>query len=382
MRRNTILAAVGGLIAVVLAAVAAHAGALRDDAGFFSQDAQTRVTQVLDRIQQRHGKNVVVETYPVPPPSVPAGGDERARDAAYEKWMQERGKELGADVLILVTKSPAHVQLGASQATRSSGAFTTNDIKTTSAALLAQFRQKNFDDGILQAVESIDRRLGQSTGPERDPNAPAASRSGAVGSGGPSGQSSQGYPPPPGGRTNAPTPVPSGGLTVCGGGMGSMVCLLIVIIGAFLLIRGMMSRRSGYGAPGGYGQPGYGQPGYGQPGYGQPGYPPAGGGFGRGVGGGLLGGLLGSWLYNRTTHGGYPSGSGYDAGPGPTHPSGLPPTDPSTFGGGESSGFASSGGDFGGGGGGGDFGGGGGGGDFGGGGGGGGDSGSSAGGDF
>lgn len=368
MRRNARptlpLAALPLLLLAAAGAPPAMGGTLRDDADFFSPKAEQQVSQLLDRIQQRHGKNVVVETYAAAPASVPTGGDERARNAAYDQWMQRRGRETAADVLILVSRKPSHVQVGSSSAMQDTGAFTTNDHRQAAGVILPLFRQKQFDQGIVDAVEFIDRRLAQNTGPERNTTGAAAAgsggqASGAAGAGSRSGtaggQASPGYPPAPG-SSNRPTPpaVPSFG---CGAG-GSMFCLLIAVLGAFLLFRGIMSRRrSGYGGPGpggygqgGYGQPGYGQPGYGQPGYGQPGYG-RGGGFGAGLGGGLLGGLLGGWLFNRTAHGGGLGGPGALGSGDPSatggHPAGLPPTDPSTFGDPGAGGFSSSGGDFG-----------------------------------
>lgn len=331
-------------------APSARAGTLRDDADFFSQQTETRVKDSLDRIQQRHGKNVVIETYPSPPASVPTGGGEQARNQAFSEWMNRRGREIGADVMILITKNPSHAQVGSSQAMRNSGAFTADDHRATSALMLPYFRQKNFDEGIVQAVQFIDQRLGRNTGPERTAGAAAGAGTPSGASGG---QSSPGSPPPAGSSNRAPSPQGF----ACGGGMGSLLCIGVAVVVGFMLIRGIMSRRSGYGGGpaqpgygqgpmgGGYGQPGYGQPGYGQPGYGQPGA----GGFGRGVMGGVLGGLLGGWLMNRNTFGGPGALGGGDPGAG-GHPSGLPPTDPSTFGDSGGSGFSSSGGDFGGGG--------------------------------
>src|SRR5437764_12999635 len=73
--------------ALAALAPAARAGTLRDDAGFFSPDAQQQVRQALDRIQQKYGANVVIESYPAPPASVPAGGTEQERTQAYYQWM-------------------------------------------------------------------------------------------------------------------------------------------------------------------------------------------------------------------------------------------------------------------------------------------------------
>jgi uncharacterized protein len=345
------------LLALILATLplAARGGTLRDGADFFSPDTEANVTQTLDRIQQRHGKNVVIETYATPPSSVPTGGSQAARDQAYLDWVDRRGTELGADVFVLVTRYPSHVEVASSKAMRNSGAFTENDHRATRDLILPQFRQRAFDEGILQAVQFIDRRLGQNTGPERN-TAGTGGTSGSVPRSDSSGGRPATYPPAPGSANRAPAPQGAPGL-VCGSGMGSLLCLAVVVIGAVMIFRRMMARRSGYGG----GQPGYGQPGYGQPGpygggYGQPGYGGGGGGFGRGAMGGLLGGLLGGWLMNRGAHGGPGAlGGGVDTNAG--HPPGLPPTDPSTFGDSGGGNFTSSGGDFGGGGGG-DFGGG------------------------
>jgi uncharacterized protein len=367
MRRYSLTTILLALLATALVpAPHARAGSLRDEADFFSPETEQRVTQALDQIQQRRGKNVVVETYAAPPSSIPTGGDERARNEAYHQWAVERGRATRADVVVLITRNPSHLRVDSSSALRQSGAFTDADQTAAANAMLPAFRQKNFDQGILDGLAFIDRKLAQATGPDRSSGAASGSTPSRS-----SGSGSAAYPPPPGGSCRSTTPPPaspSPRMIGCGGG-GSMLCLLVVIIGGFLFFRSIMSRRSGYGGgsnpPGGYGAPppppgGYGQPGYGQPGYGR------GGGFGSGLGGGLLGGLLGGWLMNRSSHGstgGAFGGSDPNAG---SHPQGLPPTDPSTFGGGGAD-FGGGGGDFGGGGG--DFGGGGGGGDAGGGGG-------------
>ena len=362
MRRTRLFTLLFAATALVTTAgvPAARGGAVTDGANFFSPDGEQRAKQALDRIQQRHGKNVVVETYDAPPASVPTGGNEGSRNIAYHDWAQRRGREVGADILILITRNPTHLRVDSNEAAHRSGAFTDADQTAAANAMLPAFRERRYDDGLIQGLDFIDRRLAQSTGPERGSGGvpTGSSRTGTAG-----GQSSPGYPPAPGGSPNrAPAP---GSPQVIGCGGGSMFCLIIAVVIGFLILRKVMSRRSGYGpGPGGYGQPGYGQPGYGQPGYGQPGYgQPTGGGFGGGFGGGLLGGLLGGWLMNRSSHGGGIGSGGAlgsgDPSAGGTHPAGLPPTDPSTFGGGSD--FSGGGGDFGGGGG--DFGGGGGGGD-------------------
>lgn len=322
----------------------ARAGELRDEGNFFSPDAQQQARQLIDRVRINSGRDVVVHTYASIPADMRSGYSETKKVNFFDQWMIRLGRETGADVFVLITRDPSHVQVGSSQAMRNAGGFTVADQGETAGRILNRFRQRQFDQGLLEGLEFIDRRLAQTASAGRSGGAAGTTAGGGSRAGGPSGS---GYPPPPGsgssGQTRTPGPaVPQ--VRTCG--MGSMVCLLIAVVGVVLLVRGIFGRRSGYG--GGYGQPGYGQnvppPAGGGYGYGQPGYGSPGGGFGRGVMGGVLGGLLGGWLFNRGAQaGGGAFGSGPDAGPAP-----LPPTDPSTFdtGGG---GFSSTGGDFGGG---------------------------------
>ena len=352
------------LLAATTAARGQTATGIRDDANFFSPQGEAKAADAIRRIEQRHGTRVVVETYPsIPREVLSEFGQPTNRTQFYERWMVRRGRQTGGDVFLLITREPRWAQIGASEKTRQSGAFTTQDFVQANERLIAAFKQQQFDQGLLQAVEFIDRRLGENTGPERTDRATGAAGAQQPGAsrGGTGGTST--YPPPAGstGGSNAPAPTPSrqgGGIS-----FGSILCVLVAIIGAFILIRAMTRRRAA-AAPGGYGYgqtPGAPPPplpggGYGPGGYGS-GQDPrygggmGGGGFGRGVAGGLLGGLLGSWMFGRMSHGAGMGGAlGGGADPNAAaggHPAGLPPTDPSALDGG---GYASTGGDWGGGG--------------------------------
>jgi len=355
---------------------------VQDQAGFFSADAVTRATQTIDRIKREHGKDLRFETYPGVPSNLQSDFQRLGKEQFYEQWAQDRGKALGLDgMLVLITREPPRIQIQVGRATRER-AFTQANRQELFNTLSSRFKAKQYDDGLMDAVDYVYRQMGQNL---RAAQSSAGRTGAAAGSGGGSGAT---YPPAPGG-TGAPTgsgsnrtsttPPPGAGRPgmACGGGMGSLLCMVIAIIGAVMLLRGIFARRSS--GAGGYGQQmppnaPYGQPGYGG-GYGG-GMGGGGGGFGRGVLGGILGGVLGGWAQDKMSGRSHDVGS---SGMGGAAGGGLPPTDPSTFDSG------ATGGDFGGGGGGADFGGGGGG-DFGGGGGdfgggGGGDSGSS-GGDF
>src|SRR4051812_21580902 len=174
MRRNlTPAAAVPLALLLLLAAAAPPLGAagVRDDAGFFSRQTRDTVNSTLQRIQQQRGKNVVVETYPGIPQSMQGSYDPNNKTNFFDQWMVQRGREAGADLFILITREPAHVQVGESAATRNSGAFTVENRRQATTTLLDAFKAKQFDQGLVQTVNYIDRTLGQNTGPERSANA-------------------------------------------------------------------------------------------------------------------------------------------------------------------------------------------------------------------
>ena len=316
--RTVLLAALAW--SLVSPTLVAAAPALRDQADFFSPDTETKVNEKLSQIQKRDGRSVVIETYPEKPPSM--------RSGASAEWMRQRARDQGADVIVFVTRNPSHLEIG-------SDVLNAAERDEARNRMLSAFRQRRFDDGLVQAIDYVDQRLAQSRS--------AAARADTSQS---SGAPSPSSPPSPGpaGNPSRPQAIPQVG---CGGGMAGLLCMILVIAGAVMLFRGMMARRAGYG--GGYGPGGYpptqpgGYPPQGGYGSGQPGYG-GGGGFGRGVMGGVLGGLLGGWLMNRGSAMGSPGALGD---PNAGHPEGLPPTDPSTFG--DAGGFGTSGGDFGGG---------------------------------
>jgi hypothetical protein len=390
--------------------LAPHAlAAVRDDAGFFSEEAVRQANQTIAQMKQNYGKDVVIETYPSIPDSVRQRTGSASVDQLFDRWLRQRiADEKVNGIIVLITRDPARVQVGVDGDTGKQ-AFIKSDYEQMRTLLVSDFREKQFDRGLQQALAYVQQTLERSIGNRgaagatgspraRDPGGVMTTpgRSSDAGSSGAGTQQpapdasarsseSQGSQPP------APVNVPVGQSGSRGMGLGSMMCLIIGAVIVIGLIARLISRRQAGVGPtaGGYGAPGYGA------GYGAPGYPPAtGGGMGRGFLGGLLGGLLGGAAYDRWTRGSSDASSIYnDPGrhglnapmPAGSDPSNDPSQDFSGSAGGDfgSSDAGSAGGDFGGGG---DVGGdvGGGGGDTGGGGdvGGGGDAGGSAGGDF
>jgi uncharacterized membrane protein YgcG len=369
-----------GLIALLLLlaqaprAAAATSG-VRDEAKFFSPDAISRAEGTLRQISQKHQKDVLVETFPSIPQDLQAKFQQEGKAQFFEGWANQLAHQSAVDgVLILITRSPGHIQVWDGNKT-SQRLFTQADRTRLSNGILATaFRNKQFDQGLEQAVQFIQQQM--------DAHGAAQGQTSA---------NSAAAPPPP---ANYPGSTPGSGSS-SHWGLGGIACIVIGVIILIMLARAVVGRSLGGGRRGGYYPPG--GPGY--PPQGGPGYPPGaggygyggggGGGFGRGLLGGLLGGALGGYAGEKWAERGQQQGGGYAPPPqqGGADAGGIDTSGTSSgadfdSGGGDSGGGGA---DFSGGGGGADFGGGGGadfgggGGDFGGGGG---DAGSSGGSDF
>ena len=281
--KRTLLLVICGL-AMLLAPVSARAQ-VRDDGAFFSAQTKSELSTRIDDLRSRTGKKVVIETYTAVPAELRS--DVSASDF-WDRWIKSRGKANGADVMVLITRDPGHLEVGSSEAMRTSGAFTAADHRAVSSAMASYFKSREFDSGILRAMSVIEAQLKSGTTAARNAgggnSAPAptsASPNAGRGTGGVYGSS---------------TPQPR---STCGfGGFGSLICVGIAVVGIFLLMKGILGSRRQMQQPpfgGQYGQQSPPPPG----GYPYGGGGGGGGGFGRGVAGGVLGGLLGGWLGNR-----------------------------------------------------------------------------------
>jgi hypothetical protein len=343
------------LVLAPLRAASAASYGVRDNAHFFSADAIRQAEQGIQQINERHQHDLLIET-------IPSLSDEQRQSATadprqfWEQFTDQHALKAGVrGVYVLICKDPPHIQAAVGSSTRQR-LFTSADRDELVRPMATDFRQKNYDQGLLNAVRFVEQRM--------DQNAPATGGGASAAQ-----RSSPGFP------VQQPVPRP-------GWGIGGIACVIIGAVLLILLFRGIFGRSGssyggGYYPPGGYPQGGAYPPG---------GYPAAGGyggyggggggGFGRGFLGGLLGGALGGyaadrWINHGQGGGAVPPAAGGDLSSGAD-------TSFSSSGADFGSSDASSGADFGGGGGGADFGGGGGGSDFGGGG----DAGGSSGSDF
>jgi len=233
----------------------ASASEIRDRAGMFSPDAIRKAEATLDRVEQQYRAATIVETTgPLDGQPVDAVARQHAERSGIEGIYVLISKDGKIDVL------DSHKFLGNERR------------RAIMQSFIDEFRQRNFDAGLIAGAQTIERTVGDVGGLKQ-------ARSGAP----------------------APAPAPAQARRGSGGGLGVLMIIGLVIVGVLLVTRLFGGNRAGYG-PGqmpmqgrpGYG-PGMGGPGYG-PGYGAPGYG-RGGGFFSGLLGGLGGAMAGNWLY-------------------------------------------------------------------------------------
>jgi uncharacterized membrane protein YgcG len=291
MVRHQWLRALPLVVMAALAVSKVEAGEIHDRAGMFSAEAVKKARAELDRIEQKTGISVLIETID----SIP-GLDKKAsaniHKDAIETFAERRAREAGSEGVYLLLSKNDKLSSQVLVRERYEPLLPREARQAVREAMLAEFKTGNYDQGLLKAVETMDRSL-------------ASAPAGTV-------------------RLRGGVPAPAHGLprraNADGGkfGVGTLLVIGLGIFGVLLLLRVL---RGAFGQPGGgypAGMGGMPRPGMGPgPGYGAPGYGGYGGGRGGGFFSGMLGGLggalAGNWLYDQFSgrHGGHTDASSY-----------------------------------------------------------------------
>lgn len=230
------------------------------DQGEFIQNKATanKIDQVIQDIHRRFGKDVVIETFS----SVPARDlkrveamDPDSRKRYFFDQAVERAKSTKLNgFYIMVNKTPHGIAVVANNRTLKT--FTQAKVTEAREIMASQFKNGNFDEGLLQGVDFIRTQL--------EANPPAAER----------GVVPRGAAPAAPGKKDFD--------------VGGLICVGLVVLAVVWLVFGLirgMSRGGMAGAGGG------------------------GGGFMTGLLGGLFGAMAGNWLYHNFFGGGSGWGS-------------------------------------------------------------------------
>jgi uncharacterized membrane protein YgcG len=138
------------------------ANEVKDYAGFFQADTVQKATADLKAMRQRFGRDAIIETFKtVPPDKVKQVENMSAaqRRQFFADWMQDRVKASRVDgIHVLICREPAHLEVGLGTETRTK-AFPPTDRDKLRDLLVGRFKEKDYDNGLLQAVRFIGDRL-------------------------------------------------------------------------------------------------------------------------------------------------------------------------------------------------------------------------------
>lgn len=130
---------------------------VQDGGKFFAANAARAAAADADDVAQKHGIDVLVETFAGPPADQAAkvrnlSGPERAK--FFQTWAAERVREAGVNgVYILVCKEPSFLQIEVTPKAQTVIDDTARD--RVRDLLLADLREKRYDEGLLLAVAYV-----------------------------------------------------------------------------------------------------------------------------------------------------------------------------------------------------------------------------------
>ena len=271
MVRHQWLRALPLVVMAALAVSQAEAGEIRDRAGMFSAEAVRKARAELDRTEKKTGISVLIETIDAIP-GLDKSASANVRKDAIETLAERRAREAGSEGVYLLLSKNDKLSSQILVRERYEPLLPREARQAVRDAMLAEFKSGKYDQGLLKAVETMDRSLASA------PAGPVRLRGGVP----------------------APAPGVPRRANADGGkfGLGTLLMIGLGIFGVLLLLRvlrGAFGQPAG-GYPAGMGMGGMPRPGMGPgPGYGAPGYGGYGGGRGGGFFSGMLGGLGGAW---------------------------------------------------------------------------------------
>ncbi len=136
---------------------------VKDEARFFGPEAVKQANEAIAQIRHRFGRDVLVETYPAVPEAdaekvrAMTGGE---RQGYFRAWAQRRARaERVNGVTVLVCRDPMYLYVNVSESARS--VFDPAEERQVREALLARFRERKYDEGLLAAVRLVRDKLAE-----------------------------------------------------------------------------------------------------------------------------------------------------------------------------------------------------------------------------
>ena len=170
------------------AACAANAGIHQvwDEGHAFKAETIVQVDQLLDEINQKFHKDLMIETFASIPEDLRAKYQTEDPDKFFENWSLAEGGQLQLNgMIILIVRDPRHLYIGIGFNTRQK-VFTFADRAELLRVIQPVFHQNEFDKGLLAAVQFVrdrmEKNLSETPSPTTRPatQPPAGSDTGAT----------------------------------------------------------------------------------------------------------------------------------------------------------------------------------------------------------
>lgn len=136
---------------------------IKDEGMFFSKETLEKANKKIKDIYDRFRKDVVIETFPAIPDDLETKYKDMERKKFFTEWATTRARDLGVNgVYILICKKPGHLQVEIGNETQQK-VFTLEDRDRLARGLLSKFKDKKFDDGLLEGLDFIEKTMKSNT---------------------------------------------------------------------------------------------------------------------------------------------------------------------------------------------------------------------------
>lgn len=150
-----------GLLLLPHAAVAVTPE-VEDRAQYFAQNAIDKANAEILAIKKESSKDLIIETFETVPAEKKANydpNDAKKKEAFFVAWASERAQAGDIQgIYILLCKSEHRVQIHVDPETLKKD-FTSGNVSQLRGELLAKFKRKEFDEGLLSAVKYVHQTL-------------------------------------------------------------------------------------------------------------------------------------------------------------------------------------------------------------------------------
>jgi uncharacterized membrane protein YgcG len=150
---------------VLAARAAAVAPEIRDEGKFFSPEAVKRANEQIRDIFGKHGKDLLIETFPSVPPDqlekVKAMNAKEKTEYFHNKAVDRCKQRVVNGVYIIITREPKYLYVEITpQARAVLDQQTRGQVR---AILISNFEENRFDDGLAGVVKAVQERLGKAS---------------------------------------------------------------------------------------------------------------------------------------------------------------------------------------------------------------------------